>query len=128
MRDAEVSARARALGGALEPFAGQVYFSPECHAAYAELGFAPSPGRAGAVALPDGAAYFCSRGSVMGQVPGEMVASAFAVFNPEVVVAAVDHGWTLTDATTICAARTSGATAQLVRILGPRPEGLGRVT
>ena len=29
---------------ALEPVAGQVYFSPECHAAYAELGFSPSPG------------------------------------------------------------------------------------
>jgi len=27
----------------LEPVAGQVYFSPECHAAYAGLGFAPSP-------------------------------------------------------------------------------------
>ena len=41
---------------ALEPVAGQVYFSPECHAAYAELGFSPSPGSlAGGVQLPDGA-------------------------------------------------------------------------
>jgi hypothetical protein len=126
--DASVSERARLLAAALEPVAGQVYFSPECHRRYAELGFSPSPGSTGAVALPDGAAYFCSRGSVMGQVPGEMVASAFAVFNPEVVVAAVDHGWTLTNAATICSARTGGATAQLVRILGSRPEGLERVT
>jgi hypothetical protein len=64
----------------------------------------------------------------MGQVPGEVVASAFAVFNPAVVIAAVDHGWTLTDAATICAARASGAVAQLARILGPRPEALERVT
>ncbi len=128
MRDDEVSVRARTLAGALEPIAGQVYFAPECHERYAALGFSPSPGRAGSVALPDGAAYFCSRGSVMGAVPGEVIAAAFGVFNPAAVVPAVDHGWTLTDAATICAARTEGATAQLVRILGDRPDGTGRAT
>jgi hypothetical protein len=122
-----VDLRARRLAGALEPFAGQVYFSPECHSAYSALGFSPSRGKAGAVALPDGPAYFCSRGSVMGQVPGELVASAFAVFNPAAVVPAVAFGWTLTDAATICAARTDGAVAQLTRILGPSPDGLDRV-
>ncbi len=120
---------ARRLAAALEPFAGSVYFSPECHAAYEELGFGPSPGSTrDGVALPDGPAYFCSRGSVMGQVPGEVVASAFGVFNPAVVVPAVTYGWTLTDAPSICAARTTGATAQLVRVLGERPEGLERAT
>ncbi len=128
MRDAEISERARALGGALEPVAGQVYFSPECHAAYAGLGFGPSPGLAGSVALPDGAAYFCSRGSVMGQVPGEVIAAAFGVFNPAAVVPAVAYGWSLTDAATICSARTAGATAQLRRILGDHPDGLDRAT
>ena len=53
---AEVTARARALAAAIEPFAGQVYFSPECHDAYATLGFAGSPGRFGDVAAPDGPA------------------------------------------------------------------------
>lgn len=119
---------ARALAAALEPFAGQVYFSPECHHAYEALGFSPSPANMSAVQLPDGPAYFCSRGSVMGQVPGELIASAFAVFNPAVVVPAVDYGWTKTDAATICGARTDGATAQLERILDPEPEGLARVT
>src|SRR3954451_3172227 len=119
---------ARRLAGALEPFVGQVYFSPECHAAYAALGFAPSAAKAGDVALPDGPAYFCSRGSALGQVPGELVASAFAVFNPAAVVPSVSFGWTLTDAATIAAARTTGATAQLVRILGSEPAGLPRVT
>jgi hypothetical protein len=119
----------RKLAMALEPVAGQVYFSPECHTAYAELGFSPSPGSlAGGVQLPDGPAYFTSRGSVMGQVPGEVVAAAFAVFNPEAVVPAVEFGWTKVDAPTICAARTRGAVGQLVRILGPQPEGLGRAT
>jgi hypothetical protein len=63
---------------------------------------------------------------VLGQVPGEVVAAAFGVFNPEAVVPAVTYGWTLTDAATICAARTDAARAQLVRVLGERPEGLDR--
>ena len=119
---------ARALAAALEPVAGQVYFSPECHALYEKLGFGPSPGSFGGVAGPDGPAYFTSRGSVMGQVPGEVVAAAFAVFNPAVVVPAVTYGWTLTDAATICDARTEGATGQLVRLLGSSPDGLERAT
>ena len=128
MTDDELSIGARALAGALEPVAGQVYFSPECHTRYAALGFSPSPRLAGQVALPDGPAYFSSRGSVLGQVPGEVIAAAFAVFNPAVVVAGVAHGWTLTDAPTICQARTDGATDQLVRILGERPDRLDEAT
>jgi len=126
--DAPVFTDARRLAATIEPFTGQVYFSPECHAEYVALGFGPSPGALGEVHMPDGPAYFCSRGSVMGQVPGELIASAFGVFNPAVVVPAVDAGWALTDAPTICAARTRGATAQLVRILGPEPDGLDRAT
>jgi hypothetical protein len=119
---------ARSLAAALEPVTGQVYFSPECHANYEALGFSASPGKMGEVALPDGPAYFTSRGSVMGQVPGELVAAAFGVFNPDVVVPAVAHGWTLTDAATIEQARTDGAAGQLRRILGDKPDGLDRAT
>ena len=117
---------ARALAAALEPIVGQVYFSPECHANYVALGFAPSRGDANGVALPDGPAYFTSRGSVMGQVPGMVVAAAFAVFNPAAVIPSVRHGWSLTDAATICQARDDGAIAQLTRILGPAPDGVVR--
>jgi hypothetical protein len=124
--DDELSRRARALAAAVEPFAGQVYFSPECHEAYAALGFAGSPGTFGDVAAPDGAAYFCSRGSVMGQVPGEVVAAAFGVFNPAVVVPLVAQGWGHTDAATLCDARTGGAVGQLRRILGDSPDGVDR--
>jgi hypothetical protein len=116
-------AKARVLAGALEAFAGQVYFSPEAHAAYETLGFSGSPGRVGNVAMPDASAYFCSRGSVLGQVPGEVVASAFAVFNPAVVVPAVSHGWSLTTAEAIVKARDKGALGQLRRILGDNPPG-----
>ncbi|MGH9112667.1 MAG: SCO6745 family protein [Acidimicrobiales bacterium] len=125
--DETVSERARRLAMAIEPFAGQVYFSPECHAEYEALGFGPSPGALGnGVQLPDSPAYFCSRGSALGQVPGQLVAAAFAVFNPAVVVPAVAAGWALTDADTIAAARTRGATAQLVRVLGEAPTGIER--
>jgi hypothetical protein len=127
MDDQELSAKARRLAAVIEPFAGQVYFSPECHAEYAGLGFASSPRQRNGVALPDGPAYFCSRGSLLGQVPGELVASAFAVFSPSAVVPAVTSGWSITDAQTIERARTQGAIAQLTRILGPAPAGVERV-
>ncbi|MEQ8438459.1 MAG: hypothetical protein RIB65_13275 [Ilumatobacter fluminis] len=127
MGSSTLSAHARRLGGALEPVIGQVYFAPECHERYVELGFGPSPGEFNGVAGPDGPAYFTSRGSLLGQVPGQVVAAAFGVFNPDVVVPSVAHGWTLTDASTICAARDAGALAHLERHLGADPAGLAAV-
>jgi hypothetical protein len=128
MTDA-LSTAARRLAAALEPFAGQVYFSPEAHAEYVALGFNPSPAAIGdpGVAMPDGPAYFTSRGSVMGQVPGELIASAFAVFNPAAVVPSVTYGWSLTDAKTICSARDRGGISQLERILGEKPDNIDTV-
>jgi hypothetical protein len=128
MRDDEVSRGARRLAAALEPVVGQVYFSPECHREYEALGFGPSPGLRAGVAMPDGVAYFTSRGSALGQVPGQVVAATFGVFNPAVVVPCVERGWGLTDAPTIADARLRGATAQLARILGEHPEGVERAT
>lgn len=117
-----------ALAGALEPVAAQVYFAPECHAAYEALGFGGSPHttRAG-VAVPDGAAYFTSRAASMGQVAGKVAAAAFGVFDPVGVEWGVSHGWSLTDASTLYDARQAGAVAQLARILGPAPEGIERM-
>ena len=118
---------ARLLARVIEPIVGQVYFSPECHARYAALGFSESPGAsAEGVAYPDGPAYFTSRGSALGQAPGELVAAAFGVFNPEVVVPCVAQGWSLTDAATIADERLRGAVEQLDRILGDRPQGIDR--
>ena len=122
-----LSTKSRNLWALLEPIAGQVYFSPECHANYQALGFAGSRGVQDGVAMPDRSAYFTSRGSVMGQVSGQVVTATFAVFNPEVVIPAVEQGWALTDATTICDARDRGAIAQLERILGTSPTGIDRV-
>src|SRR5258708_35339254 len=120
MNDETLRRNARTFAATLEPVIGQVFFSPECHAAYEKLGFAPSPGVFGAnVAAPDGPAYFTSRGSLMGQVEPEVVASAFGVFKPAVVVAGVRFGWLRTDARTIFAARRAGAGAQLERVCRP---------
>lgn len=118
---------ARALARVIEPVVGQVYFAPECHQRYAALGFSPSPGSSSkGVAFPDGPAYFTSRGSALGQAPGELVAAAFGVFNHEVVVPAVTHGWSITDAATIAEQRLLGAVEQLTRVLGDRPQGVER--
>lgn len=124
--DSAVTKASRALAAALEPVTGQVYFSPECHANYERLGFAPSRGEFNGVMAPDGPAYFTSRGSMMGQVQGNVVAAAFAVFNPAVVEPSVAHGWSLTDASTIFSARDDGGIAQLARLLGAEPSGVER--
>ena len=56
-----------------------------------------------------------------------MIAASFGVFNPAIVVPAVEDGWTKTDATTICRARDEGSIAQLTRVLGEKPDGIDRV-
>src|SRR5512132_2666589 len=127
MDDDTLRRRSRSLAAAIEPVVGQVFFAPEAHKAYEALGFAPSPGSFGnGVAAPDGPAYFTSRGSLLGQVEPEVVASAFGVFKPAVVVVGVRFGWTRTDAATIFATRRSGAVAQLERVCGPPGPGVAR--
>jgi len=111
-----VRAVSRRLRDLVEPIAANVYFAPEAQEAYGELGLDYLSG------------YFCSRSACMGQVPGEVVAAAFGVFNPAIVIPAVTAGWEKTDAPTILAARQQGATASLRRILGDPPEGIERAT
>lgn len=110
-------ARARTLAGAIEPVAGQAQFSPECHSAYAALGFGEGLSRD---------AYFSARGSVFGLAPAEVIAAAFAVFNPESVISGIDRGRTLAEPETMRVAREEGAVAQLRRVLGSEPEGVTR--
>jgi len=126
MDSTTLSSTSRQLAAVLEPIAGQVYFSPECHSNYQALGFGGSRGIQDGLALANRIAYFTSRGSIMGQVSGHVVAATFAVFNPDIVIPAVEDGWKLTDATSICDARDRGAIAQLERILGPSPKGIAR--
>lgn len=128
----------RALAAALEPLVGSVYFSPEAHQAFVELGHGPPTGQMppgtwdrahwGDGLLTDFLAYFCGRGAILGQVPGEVIASAFGVFSPAVVRQAADAGRPIADAAAMRAARDAGGVAQLVRILGEHPEGIERAT
>ena len=124
----ELSVKARRLRNAVEPLAAGVYFAPEAHEAYAALGFSPSRAENDGVQMPDGVAYFASRGACLGQVHGEVIAAAFGVFNPEVVVPMVDQAWTITDAKSILQARLDGARGSLSRMLGDPPKGAERAT
>ena len=116
INDERVRAVSRRLRDLVEPIAANVYFAEEAHGAYKELGLSFMPG------------YFCSRSACMGQVPGEVVVSAFGVFNPDIVIPAVDEGWSKTDASTILDARLGGAVGGLTRILEGVPDGAARAT
>jgi hypothetical protein len=107
--------RTRDLRNVCEPIGANVYFAPEAHQRYTALGLNGASG------------YFCSRGASLGQPNGWVVASAFGVFSPAIVVPAVDAGWAQTDAPAILRARYEGATASLRRLLGePDARQLGR--
>ena len=129
------SPQGRALAAAIEPIAGSVYFAEEAHDAFHALGHGPTTGRAddewgrshwGTVLMTDYHAYFCGRGALLGRPPGEVIAAAFGVFNPAIVVAAAAEGWTIAEPEAMWDARDRGTAAQLRRILGDTPAGIDR--
>lgn len=98
--------RTRVLRNVCEPIAANVYFAPEAHQRYTALG------------LNGASAYFCSRGASPGKPSGLVVAAAFGVFSPSVVVPSVDAGWAATEPGPLLQARHDGAVASLRRLLG----------
>jgi hypothetical protein len=114
--DEQVRTISRRLRDLVEPIAANVYFAKEAQDAYGELGLGYIPG------------YFCSRSACLGQVPGEVVVSAFGVFNPDIVVPAIAEGRSKTDIQSLLQARERGATASLKRILGGVPDDPARIT
>jgi hypothetical protein len=113
----------------VEPIAANVYFAPEVHRAFQDLGFNGPSRVAHGIEFPDMFAYFTSRGACLGpNVSGHMVAAAFGVFKRSIVVPAVEEGWRRTDQATILAAREHGSVASLRRMLGDEPDGLQWVT
>src|SRR4051812_15410215 len=127
MPENELSRLARRPRDALKPLASNVYFAPEVHAAFQEIGFGPGTEEDGCLVLPDLAAYYCSRAGCMGQVPGEVVVAAFGVFNSALIIPEVERGWKTADRDAILAARLRGTTASLERIVGDQP-GIARAT
>lgn len=107
--------RTRILRNVCEPIGANVYFAPEAQERYRALGLDYMTG------------YFCSRSASMGVLAGMAVASAFGVFNPDMVIRAVDAGWAKTDRETLLQARYDGAVASLRRLLGqPEQRSLDR--
>ena len=99
--------RTRALRNVCEPIGANVYFAPEAHQRYVALGLQAM-----------GSGYFCSRSASMGKPSGLVVTAAFGVFNPAIVVPAVEAGWAATDPEPLLEARYKGAVASLRRLLG----------
>src|SRR5205823_6174179 len=84
---------ARRLWDVVEPIAANVYFAPEAHRAYRELGFDGPSRVVRGIEFPNMVAYFTSRGACLGDgVSGHLVAAAFGVFKRPMVVAAVEEG------------------------------------
>src|SRR5439155_12197274 len=90
MDETRVRKVSRRLRDLCEPIAGCVYFVPEALDGYKKLGLAT---------YMEG--YFPSRGACLGKPSGEVVTAAFGVFNPAIVIPAVDAGWSKTDPETI---------------------------
>lgn len=103
--------RTRRLRDVCEPIGANVYFAPEAHQRYQALGMNGMSG------------YFCSRGASLGKPSGMVVASAFGVFSPAIVVPAVDAGWAVAERDNVLQARYDGATASLRRLLGEPDTG-----
>ena len=99
--------RTRALRNVCEPIGANVYFAPEAHQRYVALGLQSM-----------GNGYFCSRSASMGKPSGLVVTAAFGVFNPAIVVPAVESGWAITEPAPLLQARYDGAVASLRRLLG----------
>ncbi len=108
--------RTRSLRNVCEPIGANVYFAPEAHQRYVALGLQQM-----------GNGYFCSRGASMGKPSGLVVTAAFGVFNPAIVVPAVESGWAITEPAPLLQARYDGAVASLRRLVGdPDPLQLER--
>lgn len=118
----------RKLRDVLEPIAGSVYFAPHVHEAYESLGFGPSRGVGQGAMLPDRDAYYWSRGAALGDVPGETVAAAFAIFNPLEVIAGVARARQIAGRAQILAARLEAVRQFLVDTVTASPENIERAT
>src|SRR5438552_7326676 len=85
-QETDMDERTRTLRNVCEPIGANVYFAPEAHQRYVALGLQAM-----------GSGYFCSRSASMGKPIGLVVTAAFGVFNPTIVVPAIEAGWAATE-------------------------------
>ncbi len=97
----------RRLGVLVESIHAVVYFAPEPQAAYAALGLRGY-----------WRGYFASRASALGPVGPHLVTALFGGFAPAMVARALPDVWSVASPDRVQAARRSGATAALRRLLG----------
>ena len=106
---------ARRLRDAIEPIATICYWSEPAYDAYAALGLDFLQG------------YVWSRGCVLGEPDGGVVAAAFGVFEPGLIVQLYDAARATAGLADIRAAREAGAVTALHTVLGA-PERVAEVT
>jgi len=106
---------ARRLRDAIEPIAMICYWSEPAYDAYAALGLDFLQG------------YVWSRGCVLGEPDGGVVAAAFGVFEPGLIVQLYDAARATAGLADIRAAREAGAVTALRTVLGA-PERVAEVT
>jgi hypothetical protein len=118
----------RSIAGWTGALAQSVYFSRECHEAYAAIGFEnPIAGDWRGRLVNDPVTFHATRAALLGEVSGLVAAAVFPHMSPEVVEPAVTRRTELCSAATLVEARQEGAVAQLRRILGERPDGIERL-
>ena len=100
-------ASARRLWEALEPIHSSVYFAPEPQEALTGVGLRGF-----------WMTYFASRSAPMGRVSAPVVEATFANFHPAMIGRAIPDAWALAEPEDVLAARLSGATTALRRLLG----------
>jgi len=96
----------RRLGVLVESIHAVVYFAPEPQAAYAELGLRGY-----------WRGYFAGRAAPLGAVGSKLVTALLGGFAPAMVARALPEVWTMASPQQVQAARLSGATAALRRLL-----------
>lgn len=111
--------RSRRLRNLLDPLAAVVFFSDEAHLTFEALGFGSNPDAAAGVRVLDRSAYLMSRSACLGEVAPPVVAAAFGVFEPRLVVDVVERWRHRVSPDELQRARSDVAVAALGRLLGP---------
>lgn len=105
------AALARAMHAVVEPIHTITYFSPECNAAWEELGLEP---------VAQG--YVAGRAAPLGAVGAGPVAATFFNFNPAMVAMALPAAWEVVSPAQVLGARAQAMQDTLARLAVPEDD------